>query len=60
MFVEVKTRSSLAYGRPADAVNADKERLIILGAPLASVDYAVTHPVSSTPTYDVTAPGYSK
>ena len=34
--------------------------LIILGAPLASVDYAVTHPVSSTPTYDVTAPGYSK
>ena len=32
VFVEVKTRSSLAYGRPADAVNADKERLIILGA----------------------------
>ena len=30
--VEVKTRSSLAYGRPADAVDADKERLLILGA----------------------------
>ena len=34
--------------------------LIVLGAPLASLDYAVTHPVSSTPTYDVTAPGYSR
>ena len=32
VFVEVKTRSSLAFGRPADAVNADKERLIIQGA----------------------------
>ncbi len=32
VFVEVKTRSSLAYGRPADAVDADKERLIIQGA----------------------------
>lgn len=32
VFVEVKTRSSLVHGRPADAVNADKERLIILGA----------------------------
>ncbi len=32
VFVEVKTRSSLAYGRPADAVDADKERLVILGA----------------------------
>ena len=32
VFVEVKTRSSLAYGRPADAVDADKERLLILGA----------------------------
>ncbi len=34
--------------------------LIVLGAPLASVDYAVTHPVSSTPAYSGTAPGYSK
>ena len=32
VFVEVKTRSSLAFGRPADAVDADKERLIIQGA----------------------------
>ena len=32
VFVEVKTRSSLAYGRPAEAVDADKERLIIKGA----------------------------
>ncbi len=32
MFVEVKTRSSIAYGRPADAVDADKERLIVQGA----------------------------
>lgn len=32
VFVEVKTRSSLAYGRPSDAVDADKERLIIQGA----------------------------
>ena len=32
VFVEVKTRSSLAFGRPADAVDADKERLIVQGA----------------------------
>ena len=32
VFVEVKTRSSLAYGRPSEAVDADKERLIIKGA----------------------------
>lgn len=32
VFVEVKTRSSLAYGRPSNAVDADKERLIIQGA----------------------------
>ena len=31
--------------------------LIILGAPLASLDYAVTHPLSSTPAYAV-APTY--
>lgn len=31
-FVEVKTRTSSAFGRPADAVNADKRRLIQAGA----------------------------
>jgi len=31
-FVEVKTRRSSAYGRPADAVTEDKQRLIIRGA----------------------------
>lgn len=34
--------------------------LIVLGAPLASVDYAVTHPASSTPAYDGWAPGFAK
>lgn len=32
VFVEVKTRSGLTYGRPAEAVNAAKQRLIIKGA----------------------------
>ena len=32
VFVEVKTRSSLAYGRPAEAVDEEKERLLIKGA----------------------------
>jgi len=32
VFVEVKTRASLAHGRPAEAVDAAKERLIIRGA----------------------------
>lgn len=31
-FVEVKTRRSLAFGRPADAVTPDKQRLIQRGA----------------------------
>lgn len=31
-FVEVKTRSSMDHGRPADAVNAEKRRLIQRGA----------------------------
>jgi len=31
-FIEVKTRSSIARGRPADAVNRDKQRLIQRGA----------------------------
>lgn len=31
-FVEVKTRTSAAFGRPADAVNLDKQRLIQRGA----------------------------
>lgn len=31
-FVEVKTRGSLAFGRPADAVTPDKQRLIQRGA----------------------------
>ena len=31
-FVEVKTRTSDAYGRPGDAVNAEKEELILRGA----------------------------
>jgi putative endonuclease len=31
-FVEVKTRTSTAFGRPADAVGADKQRLIQRGA----------------------------
>lgn len=32
VFVEVKTRASLAFGRPAEAVNAAKQALIIRGA----------------------------
>ena len=32
--------------------------LIVLGAPLASLDYAVTHPLSSTPAYQPQAPNY--
>lgn len=31
VFAEVKTRTSDRYGRPMDAVDADKERLIIRG-----------------------------
>jgi putative endonuclease len=31
-FVEVKTRTSSAFGRPADAVTPDKQRLIQRGA----------------------------
>jgi putative endonuclease len=31
-FVEVKTRTSTALGRPAEAVNAKKESLILRGA----------------------------
>lgn len=32
--------------------------LVILGAPLASYEYVVTHPLSSTPAYSPRAPGY--
>ena len=32
VFVEVKTRSRIDYGNPADAVNKEKQRLIIRGA----------------------------
>lgn len=32
VFTEVKTRTSEAFGRPADAVNPDKQRLIQRGA----------------------------
>lgn len=32
VFVEVKTRSSDEFGRPADAVNAEKRELIARGA----------------------------
>ena len=32
VFVEVKTRASADYGRPADAVNVAKQKLIIQGA----------------------------
>ena len=32
VFVEVKTRSSTAFGRPADAVDAEKQALIGRGA----------------------------
>jgi putative endonuclease len=31
-FIEVKTRTSAGYGRPADAVTLDKQRLIQRGA----------------------------
>lgn len=31
-FVEVKTRTSTEWGRPADAVDADKQKLILRGA----------------------------
>jgi putative endonuclease len=31
-FVEVKTRTGTAFGRPADAVGAQKERLVLRGA----------------------------
>ena len=32
VFAEVKTRASLEHGRPSDAVDADKRRLILQGA----------------------------
>ncbi len=32
VFIEVKTRTSETFGRPLDAVNAKKQRLIIRGA----------------------------
>lgn len=32
--------------------------LIVLGAPLASVDYVMHHPLSSTPAYEGPAPGF--
>lgn len=32
VFVEVKTRSGIDFGMPADAVNKEKQRLIIRGA----------------------------
>jgi putative endonuclease len=32
VFVEVKTRSRVDFGNPADAVNKEKQRLIIRGA----------------------------
>jgi putative endonuclease len=32
VFVEVKTRSSLAFGNPADAVDEEKQKLVIRGA----------------------------
>ena len=32
VFIEVKTRTSKAFGRPLDAVNEDKQRLIVRGA----------------------------
>ncbi len=32
VFAEVKTRSSLEFGRPYEAVDAEKRRLIIQGA----------------------------
>ena len=31
---------------------------VVLGAPLASLDYAATHPFSATPAYGVVAPAY--
>ena len=30
--------------------------MVVLGAPLASIDYVVTHPASSTPVYQTSAP----
>lgn len=32
VFIEVKTRTTLAYGRPAEAVNKKKQLLIVRGA----------------------------
>jgi putative endonuclease len=32
VFVEVKTRSSVAFGNPADAVDEEKQKLVIRGA----------------------------
>lgn len=34
--------------------------LIVLGAPLASVGYVATHPLSSTPAYSGPSPAYSR
>ena len=34
--------------------------LIVLGAPLASVDYVASRPLSSTPAYTAPAPGYGR
>ncbi len=45
-FVEVKTRTSTAFGRPAQAVNLDKQALILRGADawLRMLDHAADIP----------------
>lgn len=44
-FIEVKTRTSLAYGRPIEAVTLDKQHLITRGAVewLRLLDFEVEH-----------------
>lgn len=45
IFIEVKTRSSLKYGRPSEAVNWGKQRHIHLAADWFIAEYGKYYPV---------------